>query len=440
MNRKNLLIVCRDMPANKGSTENIRLYNLILLLQSHFVISVVSETANYGTSQIKNLCKYIVTDQDYINFNTHLFNVQPDCVLISRWIQVSKCVDLIRSSKNKIRIVIDIPAVGFTQLEQRFVLKDDSFTEDEIEQYKMQEISIYNSVDACIVSCTADKNELTKLVEKPIHVVPHIYQIPDEQRDLSIVNRNNIYFIGDFTYSANVDAITWLYKDILPKMLFLNSNIKLHVIGSKIPDFVKVNKNVEVLNFIKDVYEQSKIMNICLAPIRIASGMIGKVCEAMSFGIPVVMTRLVAEQLSDLKIEHLKNAIVVDDNDTTAFAKATLKLVNSTNIISVISKNAKQAIVDAIDVVAIRNLLFEALGITSINKIEVVKSFIDDVVDTNNIGNFDNESEQLIENETIEDVKKVIKEVEEKIEDENKIEETPKASTNTTSTKNNKGN
>ena len=164
-----------------------------------------------------------------------------------------------------------------------------------------------------------------------------------------------------------------------------------------------------------------KHMNICLAPIRIASGMIGKVCEAMAFGIPTVMTKLVAEQLSDFKVQHLENAIIVENDDMTTFTKSVLKLANSTSIITKMSKNVKQAVIDTIDLNKIRNTFLDALNIKGEKKIEVVKSFIDDVVDTNNIGNFDFDTEQVVENEEeiFKSTEKVINEVEGKIKNEN---------------------
>ena len=388
--KKKLLLICRDVPANTGSTENIRLYRMIDMLRSLFDISIISESASFGINKLRNEGYDVKIDNDFLHFETNFHTIQPDYVMISRWMYAYKYINVIRD-KCDARIIIDIPAVGFTQLEQRLNLKDETFSEKDVANYKEQELFAYNKADACIVTNEADHEAIVDYIDKPIFIIPHIFQLPNYKRDLSIVNRNFIYFIGDFTYTANTDALIWFCNEIFPKVTKLNPDIKLYVIGSRIPDVIRNMDNIEITDFINNVYDHLSLMNICIAPLRITSGLTGKVCEAMALGIPTIMTRLVANQLKEINLKHLDNAIIVDDNDADCFATSILKTVNSTKIIRSIAENAKKSIISYFNVNEIRNKILEALDVNAKDNFEVVNSFLDEVIDKHNIGNFDDE-------------------------------------------------
>ena len=123
-----------------------------------------------------------------------------------------------------------------------------------------------------------------------------------------------IIFIGNITYSPNRKACYEFAKNILPKILEINSNIEFHIIGeiSKIDKFLlKRHSNVKILDKV-DNLDPILEKTICgLANLDVSTGVQTKLLTYMSYGIPSVCSQKVAKNfdaIKDSKILFYRNS------------------------------------------------------------------------------------------------------------------------------------
>ena len=156
-----------------------------------------------------------------------------------------------------------------------------------------------------------------------------------------------ILFIGDFKWIQNINAAENILKEIWPKIYERNKNLKLWIVGRKIPDSIK---NITVANVVFDenapsnteeIYEKSDIL---LSPIYVGGGTSYKILEAMATGVAVVTTSLGAEGIIN---KGGREVLVADSSDQ--LADSVLKLVEDHNLRMEQIRDARKLIEEKFD-------------------------------------------------------------------------------------------
>ncbi len=135
-----------------------------------------------------------------------------------------------------------------------------------------------------------------------------------------------LYGVTNFEWLQNQEATEILIKDIWPIIKKRCSNVKIWIVGRKIPSWIKMeSKKGDILytENIPDAREAYKGAYLMVAPIKGAGGTRLKILEAMASGLPVVSTSI---GVAGLDLKDGKNVLVADTND--AIANKALKLLN----------------------------------------------------------------------------------------------------------------
>jgi glycosyltransferase involved in cell wall biosynthesis len=153
--------------------------------------------------------------------------------------------------------------------------------------------------------------------EEIVHPKKEQIKIIENGIDECFFTRNDIeikydlVFVGNLSYVPNIEAVNFISKQILPKLLKIKPNIKILIAGSdptkKIMNLS--NKEIDVkgwVNDIRDVYCSGKIF---FAPMSIGSGLQNKLLEAMALGIPCITSKL---SNFSLGATHMENIIIGD--------------------------------------------------------------------------------------------------------------------------------
>jgi O-antigen biosynthesis protein len=177
-----------------------------------------------------------------------------------------------------------------------------------------EEINLIQRADYVITVSDNEKNfiqERTKLAN--IGVWGHAVQVSKPSTSFS--DRKDILFVGGFLGldSPNEDAILYFAKEVFPEIA-KKLLCTLFVVGINPPDSVKkiALNSITVTGFVENIKDYYDKCRIFIVPHRYSAGIPLKLLEAMSYGIPSVVSKLTAKQLN---LTDGKEVLIADSSE-----------------------------------------------------------------------------------------------------------------------------
>jgi sugar transferase (PEP-CTERM/EpsH1 system associated) len=152
-----------------------------------------------------------------------------------------------------------------------------------------------------------------------------------------------IVFTGVMDYWANVDAVTWFAKEVLPALSAHVPDAKFYIVGSKPNDKVKAlakQPNVIVSGRVEDVRPYLAHSTVAVAPMRIARGIQNKVLEAMAMGLTAVTS---TQGFEGINATPGQEVLVIDEVNT--WVQSLCELLTASNKNDIGTK-ARQLVID----------------------------------------------------------------------------------------------
>jgi glycosyltransferase involved in cell wall biosynthesis len=142
-------------------------------------------------------------------------------------------------------------------------------------------------------------------------------------------DRDRILFTGNMPYWPNYDAALYFIKKIFPIVLSEIPFAKFYIVGQNPP--IKLRKmqseNIIITGFVENLISEYLKSAVLVAPIRFGSGISNKVLEALSLGVPVVCTSLIADGFPDFVRKYLYIA-----DEPEKFAELVIHIIRNPSI------------------------------------------------------------------------------------------------------------
>ncbi|MBX9748529.1 MAG: glycosyltransferase [Roseococcus sp.] len=108
---------------------------------------------------------------------------------------------------------------------------------------------------------------------------------------------SGLLFVGGFRHPPNIAAVEFLAREVMPILAQRAPEIVLEVVGSNPPESILAlaASNIRVLGQVPDLDPVFARARVFLAPLFAGAGMKGKVLEAISRGVPSVLSSIAAE-------------------------------------------------------------------------------------------------------------------------------------------------
>lgn len=249
-----------------------------------------------------------------------------DIVWVSRPHNMDFIWPLIKAEKDNFKCVYDAEAIFADRQQSQDLLDNTTSNYQSLLNYELLTAS---NADAIVAVSERDTNIIKKYLPESIKVFTCGHAVKQQAPSTSLDQRKNLLFVGnlDRNGSPNVDSLLWFYENVWSLIQAYDNTIKLNVVGSNLAyDLSKINdKNILFHGRVNDITKFYNHSRVFVAPTRFAAGLPYKVHEAAAFGIPCIVTNLLAEQLGWRHDNELK---VANTNDHFVFANHCITLLN----------------------------------------------------------------------------------------------------------------
>jgi hypothetical protein len=208
-------------------------------------------------------------------------------------------------------------------------------------KYFKIETQLAKKADIIIAISEVEKQIMSKfLKENQILLISNIhYRKIDKSQIAPFENRNGLLFIGS-SHEPNIDAIHYLYNEIMPKVWLKLPNIKVNVIGNVKNKINCISHpNFKLLGFVENIESYFINSKMMVAPLRYGAGVKGKIGQSFEYFLPVVTTSIGAE---GMYLENKKNAFISENADE--FSRQIITLYNDKEIWSQLSVNSTESL------------------------------------------------------------------------------------------------
>ena len=229
-----------------------------------------------------------------------------------------------------VRVVLDTEAIAATREARRIALLGCEGAFEEAEAVRAELANAYFCQSIVAVNAP-EAGILRGLGLSDVHVLGHLREVALTPRGWG--DRAGMLFVGAFAApdSPNEDSLCWFVDEVLPLVeQALGYETRLTVVGSmgegvdlsRFRDHPRITLRGEVVDTIP-LYDAHRVF---VAPTRFAAGVPYKVHEAASYGVPVVATTLLRDQLG---WEDGQDLLAAAPSDPEAFANHIIALYRS---------------------------------------------------------------------------------------------------------------
>ncbi|WP_187144315.1 glycosyltransferase [Microvirga massiliensis] len=220
--------------------------------------------------------------------------------------------------------IYDAEAIfSMREITQRRLAGED-ISEQQSQRMVAEEIALTRGTNAVLAVSAHEKALFEQNGAGPVHLLGHAIRV--EPGAESFAARNGFIFVGvlQSDESPNADSLRWFASEILPRIRReLGASLRLTVVGHCDAPSIRSLDGVALdligpVDDLRPVFDRARVM---VAPTRFAAGIPHKVQQAAAFGVPVVATKLIADQTGWQSARDLLAA-----SDAEAFAEACIRL------------------------------------------------------------------------------------------------------------------
>lgn len=343
-----ILLISSYLPYPLFSGGQVRLYNLIKELSGQHEITLICEKRPHQTNEdikeIEKICKKVITvdrrtQWSLSNLIKSGFSLHSFLVIGHTHEQMRQEImdELVRETYDLIHVetfyvMQNIPATNtpivlaehnieylvYKRYIDQSPLPLRPLLSLDVQKIKQEEESCWKKAAKVIAVSEDDKKVMQQkninpqLVSNGVNVQQFAYK--DIKKSLN-EKVKKILFIGDFKWIQNRDTVSFIIKDVWPK-IETAFPVKLWIVGRQIPESIRHLTDDPDIIFdekssgspTQDIFQEAAIL---LAPIRVGGGTSYKILESMSCGTPVVTMPLSAAAIAAKDGEELlvgKNA------------------------------------------------------------------------------------------------------------------------------------
>lgn len=327
---KNLLYFAPTAPDYDRSSGGNRLLQILIILKKELKYNVWfmcngyvhKKYIQYLTDMGIHVFMPNIKKQQYLDL--HLELAKKEGIVfhnaIFSWYDMGdQYIDIVKKLYPNIKIIVDSVDVHWVREQRGKDLKQIKIAQKTLDNNKQIEKNVYNKANVILAITEEDK----KHIQQELGYGTNIKILSNIHEKKKIVLGENIFFIGNYHHSPNIDAVNnciKIHKSFQKTSTFKQLQYKptLYIVGPNLPESIlaKIQKNKYIkysghVSNLNSVYQNSCLL---LSPLTWGAGIKGKICDAGMAGLPILTSDIGNEGINFIDKQH---ALIA--NNTTEF-------------------------------------------------------------------------------------------------------------------------
>ncbi|MEX2365921.1 MAG: glycosyltransferase [Pseudohongiellaceae bacterium] len=196
-------------------------------------------------------------------------------------------------------------------------------------QLRQLELGMCNIADEVITVSQQDRQVLNGAGVDPrkLHTIPHGVDLAaftaaepiDIHRQYGIpADHRILVYHGTYSYLPNLEAMTVMAQEILPRLQERGLKVSVLAIGSKPPDY-PLHRDIHFTGSVDRLESVLPAADLALVPLQKGGGTRMKILDYFAAGVPVIAT---SKGIEGIPVEHGRQALILDDFDAICEAAA----------------------------------------------------------------------------------------------------------------------
>ena len=297
------------------------------LLQAHgFKLTFIPENiAHFGRYTIELqergieciFAPFYLSVEDFIEQCGHQF----DLVFITRYAVAERYVDKIREH-SQAKILFNNADLHFLRELREHLRKGGTELSKPLET-RDRELGLMQKVDAILSYNELEHGVITSHILRDENIFKCPWVIEAKGHKTPFESRIGIAFLGGYRHTPNVEAVDFFVTKVMPLLRIHNKDICLHIYGSHPPEHFKDFEGDDIIleGFVESLDDIFESCRLFVVPLLSGAGIKGKVLDAMSYGMPSVLSPIAAEATG---LSHGINTLIADTPEEWVEAILTL--------------------------------------------------------------------------------------------------------------------
>jgi glycosyltransferase involved in cell wall biosynthesis len=320
---KRALVCAPLLPEFDRESGSRRVFHLIEFLRdAGCAVSFVAENPVHGDERYVRLLqqRQVAVYRGFGSQTTDLFKMgRFDLAIFAFWHLAEAQMETLRRVSPDTRILVDaIDLHWLREARQRFLDGSNGSVkklDSRFASKMVRELNTYAVADGVL---TVSEKE-AQIINDLLGDRACAHTVPDYENGMTsgvpFGDRRGILFIGNFRHDPNLDAVSFLCEDILPRLdPALLAEHPIYIVGNEptedVLKYARESEFVHVLGWVPSLQPYLQSSRVSVVPVRYGAGTKRKLLQAITAGTPVVSTSMGVEGLS---LKHGRHLLIADD-------------------------------------------------------------------------------------------------------------------------------
>ncbi|HEX4160461.1 MAG TPA: glycosyltransferase [Rhizomicrobium sp.] len=260
-----------------------------------------------------------------------------DLVFVTRYKIAEQVIPIVRTSSPKTKIAFNLADLHFLRELREAAAKTPGYSRARAEETRRAELAAVRSSDITFSYSDVELGILKRQTSPATRLARMPWIVDCRGRAAPFADTRDILFLGGFGHPPNAQAVKFFAGEVMPLLRAHLPDAVFNVIGSgaraRVPELM--SEYVRILGYVPSITEHLESTRVFVAPLLAGAGLKGKVLDAISHGVPCVLSPIAVEGTG---LTHGLDCLIADSKQ--AWADWVVRLYTDEELWNQISANA----------------------------------------------------------------------------------------------------